>query len=50
MAPSTPQRWSVADSNDLYAIRNWGAGYFGINDKGNVMVHQIGRASCRERV
>ena len=45
MAPSTPQRWSVADSNDLYAIRNWGAGYFGINDKGNVMVHPAGPAT-----
>jgi arginine decarboxylase len=45
MAPSSPQRWSVADSNDLYAIRNWGAGYFGINDKGNVCVHPAGPAT-----
>ncbi len=42
MASPTPQRWSVADSNDLYAIKNWGAGYFGINDKGNVIVHPAG--------
>ena len=42
MASPTPQRWSVADSNDLYSIKNWGAGYFGINDKGNVMVHPAG--------
>ncbi len=42
MANPTPQRWSIADSNDMYAIRNWGAGYFGINDKGNVCVHPGG--------
>jgi arginine decarboxylase len=42
---SPTQRWSVADSNDLYAIKNWGAGYFGINDKGNVMVHPAGPAT-----
>ncbi len=45
MANPTPQRWSVADSNDMYAIRNWGAGYFGINDKGNVCVHPGGPAT-----
>ncbi len=42
MASPTPQRWSVADSNELYAIKHWGAGYFGINEKGNVMVHPAG--------
>lgn len=45
MASPTPQRWSVADSNDLYAIKNWGAGYFGINDKGNVVLHPAGPAT-----
>jgi arginine decarboxylase len=29
----------------MYAIRNWGAGYFGINDKGNVCVHPGGPAT-----
>ena len=43
MANSTPQqRWTIGDSLDTYAIRNWGAGYFGINDKGNVCVHPGG--------
>lgn len=42
MANPTSQRWTVADSNDMYAIRNWGAGYFGINEKGNVCVHPGG--------
>ncbi|MDP1822090.1 MAG: biosynthetic arginine decarboxylase [Archangium sp.] len=45
MASPTPQRWSVADSNDLYAIKNWGAGYFGINEKGNVELHPAGPAT-----
>ena len=30
--------WSVQDSADLYNIRNWSKGYFGINDDGNVTV------------
>ncbi|MFO0597586.1 MAG: biosynthetic arginine decarboxylase [Myxococcaceae bacterium] len=45
MANPTSQRWTIADSNDMYAIRNWGAGYFGINDKGNVCVHPGGPAT-----
>ncbi len=45
MANPTQPRWSIADSNDMYAIRNWGAGYFGINDKGNVCVHPGGPAT-----
>jgi len=40
--PNPPARWTVADSLDLYSIRQWGAGYFGINDKGNVCVHPAG--------
>ena len=30
--------WSVQDSTDLYNIRNWSKGYFGINPDGNVTV------------
>ena len=30
--------WSVQDSADVYNIRNWGKGYFGINNDGNVSV------------
>src|ERR1700749_1796272 len=32
------KRWSVQDSADVYNIRNWGKGYFGINNDGNVSV------------
>ena len=30
--------WSVQDSAEIYNIRNWGKGYFGINEEGNVSV------------
>ena len=36
MPTSPPQPWTLADAFETYGIRNWGAGYFGINDKGNV--------------
>jgi arginine decarboxylase len=42
MSTPLPHRWTVADSLDTYSIRAWGAGYFGINDKGNVQVHPGG--------
>ena len=43
MATSTlSQRWSVADSLELYNIRSWGSQYFTINEQGNVAVQQIG--------
>jgi arginine decarboxylase len=32
------ERWSVQDSNDLYHIDDWGAGYFRVNASGNVEV------------
>ena len=31
--------WSVAESAKLYGVKNWGNGYFGMNDAGNVVVH-----------
>jgi arginine decarboxylase len=43
MATSTlSQRWSVADSLELYNIRAWGSQYFTINEQGNVAVQQVG--------
>src|SRR5215203_6025008 len=30
--------WSIQDSADIYNIRNWGKGYFGVNEEGNVAV------------
>ena len=34
----TLERWSVRDSADLYGINNWGAGYFTVNNNGEVAV------------
>jgi arginine decarboxylase len=32
-------QWKIHDAYETYGVRNWGKGYFGINDKGNVTVH-----------
>jgi len=37
-SPPTPHRWTVADALEAYSIRTWGAGYYGINERGNVSV------------
>ncbi len=37
--------WTVADSRGVYGIRHWGAGYFAINDGGNVEVRPQGADS-----
>ncbi len=38
----TMRHWSVRDSMELYNIQNWGLGFFGINDLGNMTVHPRG--------
>ncbi|TWI58379.1 arginine decarboxylase [Pseudomonas duriflava] len=35
-------QWTVADSRSVYGIRHWGAGYFAINEAGNVEVRPHG--------
>ena len=32
-------RWTIEKSDELYGIKNWGAGYFSISDKGEAMVN-----------
>src|SRR5438105_4544660 len=44
------RRWSIADSLETYAIRNWGAGFFNINDKGNLSVSPAGEDASREAI
>ncbi len=34
----TLERWSIRDAADLYGIHNWGAGYFTVNNDGEVAV------------
>ncbi|VTR97541.1 biosynthetic arginine decarboxylase [Tuwongella immobilis] len=33
------QPWKVQESVDLYGIKNWGKGYFGVNKAGHVVVY-----------
>lgn len=35
-------KWRVEDSLELYNVRQWGAGFFGINERGNVVVSSRG--------
>ena len=35
---TSPADWTPADSAELYGIRNWGAGYFDIDERGDVTV------------
>src|SRR5439155_1627085 len=44
--PSAPRgamelmdQWKIHDALETYGVRNWGKGYFGVNDKGHVTVH-----------
>jgi arginine decarboxylase len=32
-------RWTKEKSEELYGVKNWGAGYFSISDKGDVLVN-----------
>ena len=38
----TLQQWSVEDSAELYGIRNWGAGYFDVSPRGEVVIRPFG--------
>jgi arginine decarboxylase len=37
--PVASAPWKLADALETYGIRNWGKGYFGINDLGHVVIH-----------
>ncbi|HJT18662.1 MAG TPA: arginine decarboxylase, partial [Thermoanaerobaculia bacterium] len=36
-----PQRWTVEDSAALYMLDRWGAGYFGVNQDGDLTVSPL---------
>lgn len=46
--PEILNRWKVKDSEDLYGVKNWGAGYFRTNDQGEVVVTPFGKDSQTE--
>lgn len=33
------EKWKIHDALDLYGVRNWGKGYFGVNKSGHVVVY-----------
>ena len=39
----TMERWSSEKSKELYSIRNWSGGYFGISGEGEVVVSPAGK-------
>ncbi|MFQ5717202.1 MAG: arginine decarboxylase, partial [Nitrospinales bacterium] len=38
MSKPAANRWNIENSLELYNIEGWGAGYFGINEKGHLVV------------
>jgi len=43
---ATPRKWTLADSVETYEIRTWGQPYFGVNEKGHVIIHPEGPAGA----
>lgn len=39
---TSQKKWDFEDSAELYGIRNWGAGYFNINQQGEVTIRPFG--------
>ncbi|MCA9262549.1 MAG: biosynthetic arginine decarboxylase [Planctomycetales bacterium] len=39
MLSEATQRWSSADTEELYDVNSWGKGYFSVSDEGEVCVH-----------
>src|SRR5436305_438371 len=44
VAADVLKRWTIADSAELYSIRNWGLNYFGINNQGRLLVTPAGES------
>ncbi|UWX06186.1 biosynthetic arginine decarboxylase [Taurinivorans muris] len=42
LAKIKTQKWDIEDSAELYGIRNWSAGYFDINQQGEVTIKPYG--------
>ncbi len=38
---NTNTAWTPGDAEELYAVKTWSAGFFGVNDKGHVCVHPL---------
>ncbi len=42
-----PNSWTVADSAELYGIKDWGRAYFTVSEQGTVVVHPAGPEAGR---
>ena len=42
LPPNELRAWTIRDSAELYQISAWGGGWFGINDRGELMVQPLG--------
>ncbi len=42
MLKDVNDRWTPAESSELYEVANWGNGYFSIGENGNLRVHPTG--------
>lgn len=42
MQPNQPRAWSMDDASQLYLMRKWSAGYFGVSPHGTVVVRPRG--------
>ncbi len=38
---NTPSSWSISDAEELYAIKTWSAGFFGVNERGHMAVRPV---------
>lgn len=38
---NTKPAWTTADAEELYAIKTWSAGFFGVNEKGHMAVRPV---------
>jgi arginine decarboxylase len=45
MKPETLTRWTSDNTAELYGVRNWGAGFFDVSDKGDFLVRPKGKGS-----
>jgi arginine decarboxylase len=39
LTPEIAEQWKIQDALDTYGVRQWGKGYFGVNEHGHVVVH-----------
>jgi arginine decarboxylase len=39
LAHDITDKWKVQDAVEVYGVRHWGKGYFGVNQRGHVTVH-----------